>query len=522
MYFMSSAVLKFDVCIIGSGLSGLTVALNLPQHLKICILTHSSPGMNASSYAQGGVAAVTSADDSADIHAHDTVLSGAGLGIESVIKDFTNNSKKAIDWLNSQGVSFRRNDDGSYSRAKEGGHSRNRILHSSDETGKNIMANLQKNVNKAKNITILSGSSAIDFILAENAITGLIYYSHEYCITRVLQANNFVLATGGASGIYLNSTNPESPCGDGMAMAWRAGCRLANLEFNQFHPTCMSNNSDHPLLISEAVRGEGAILCHEDGQRFMPKYHPLSELATRDIVARAIYAEMKDSGSDCVFLDITHKPAKWLKNRFPAIYRGCLSYGINIAKDRIPVSPASHYSCGGIVVNSSARTDIPNLYAVGEVAYTGFHGANRLASNSLLECVLTAIRAAEDINQSKQDVRKDIVMPKLESFVLADTFMPIKQVKKLMWDHVGLVRTTDGLKFAKESLIALQQDYASYGAEFYALKNMILMARLTVESALSRKESRGGHYNLDYPKIDRNYDLKPTFVQKSMKHEVIA
>ena len=520
----------FDICIVGSGLSGIATALAIPPNLKVCIIAQGTTGMNASSYAQGGIAVAMTPNDSPQQHANDTILCGCGLSDEDVSSVYTTAAMRAINWLHDYGVDFSKDPSGAYSLTNEGGHSHNRILHSHDETGKNMMAKLQQSLNKASNITQIHDSTVIDLIMNNNEVAGLTFLDLNTYEIKSIAASFFILATGGASGIYLNCTNPEAPCGDGMALAWRAGCRLANLEFNQFHPTCLYNSAERPLLISESLRGEGATLCDAKGNKFMAKYHPDAELATRDIVAKAIFNEIKSSSCPHVYLDITHKNSKWLKNRFPGIYRGCKSYGIDITKSMIPVVPASHYSCGGIVVDSSGKTDVRNLYAVGECSYTGLHGANRLASNSLLECVVGALNTANAIKtkSSSSELGFNFSDNRIVQCSFGDLFSQTKYVKKLMWDYVGLVRTTDGMKYAKDQIILLQQELERsstsrvFDLDYFALTNLIFLAKMTIDSALSRKESRGVHFYQDYPEQDSIYNARPTLISNRKRTEVIA
>lgn len=521
---------KFDVCVVGSGLAGLTVALSLPGNLKVCVLSRSQMGMNASSYAQGGIAAVIDEFDSAESHVEDTLISGAGICCANTVKFFIENSSSVISWLEKQGVIFSKNSDGVYSLTREGGHSHSRIVHSFDETGKEIMAVLQQNATKSKNISLLYEFQALDFVMKEGKVQALACADLSVNEYKEIQAKSYVLATGGASGIYLNCSNPDSPHGDGMAIAWRAGCSLANLEFNQFHPTCIYNNADRPFLVSEALRGEGGVLCDSEGNSFMSKYHPKAELATRDVVANSMLSEMKKTGKDYVYLDISHKNAKWLKSRFPAIYRGCKSYGIDITKDKIPVSPASHYSCGGIVVDINCATDIDGIYAVGECAYTGLHGANRLASNSLLECLVAGLTCANSIVDFglKREFNSNYVPRGNIECARCDYLSQAKQIKKLMWDYVGVVRTYDGMKFAQEQIISIHNDLEEvfnsnyYDADLASLRNLVLISRLTIDFALSRKESRGGHFYQDYPdKSDASFN-SPTIMSNNKKFAVIS
>jgi len=515
-----------DVCVIGAGLSGLVAALDLSSKYNVTLISKSTAGMNASSYAQGGIA-VSFSDDGANVHANDTIYSGDGLCDEEIVRKYVYKAKDAVAWLRQQGVVFNLDKDENLLFTKEGGHSCSRIVHSYDETGKKIMASLQKNVNIAPNIQVYTNVTAIDFVTVDNKVTSLKVLNNEDNSIYSIVARRFVLCSGGASGLYSKSTNPDNSLGDGISMAWRAGCSVANLEFNQFHPTCLYTTSGRPVLISEAVRGEGGILCAASGERFMDKYHPDGELATRDIVSRAMLVEMQRLGVDHLYLDISHKNAKYIKKRFPGLYRNCMSYGLDITKNKIPVLPSSHYSCGGVVVDENSRSSIENLYVVGECAYTGLHGANRLASNSLMECVVSAKNAikAIEINMPITEQPSERSCAYLNDKINRSDCISscLETIKKIMWDHVGIIRTVDGLCFAKKQLLAINAEVgdifedSQIDADLLELRSASQLALLTVCSAIDRKESRGGHYNLDFQKKEAKYDGRPTIIKKSFK-----
>ncbi|MDD4947660.1 MAG: L-aspartate oxidase, partial [Gallionella sp.] len=407
-------MLQFDTLIIGSGLAGLTLALKLADHQKVGLITKRTLMDGASSWAQGGIAAVLSGEDTPEIHTQDTLLAGAGLCDQEATRHTVEHGRDAINWLISQGVPFTQDSDSQfgYHLTREGGHSKRRIIHVADATGRAVQQTLSAKVCQHPNITVLEKHISVDLItghklgLADNRCFGAYALNTETDDVITISAQYTVLATGGCGKVYLYTTNPDTSTGDGIAMAWRAGCRVANMEFIQFHPTCLYHQNAKSFLISEAVRGEGGILKLPNGTRFMPQHDDRAELAPRDIVARAIDYEMKKGGLDCVYLDISHQSVEFLQEHFPNIFARCLSLGINISKEPIPVVPAAHYTCGGVVADSHARTDVMNLYAIGETAYSGLHGANRLASNSLLECLVFAEDAAQDIlTQSREAAR---------------------------------------------------------------------------------------------------------------------
>jgi len=510
-------LLQFDTLIIGSGLAGLTLALKLAEQQKVGLITKKSLLDGASDWAQGGIAAVLSGEDSLDAHIQDTLLAGAGLCDETATRFVVEHGRAAIDWLVEQGVLFTRDSTGDmgYHLTREGGHSRRRIIHAADATGHVIQKTLVARVLSHTAITVLENHMSVDLITGKKNTPPVNRCHGVYalnCLTDeviTIVAENTILATGGNNKVYLYTTNPDTATGDGIAMAWRSGCRVANMEFIQFHPTCLYHPHAKSFLISEAVRGEGGVLKLPDGTRFMPRYDKRADLAPRDIVARAIDYEMKRHGLDCVYLDISHQPVEFLQQHFPTIYARCLSLGIDISKEPIPVVPAAHYTCGGVMTDLSARTDVDNLYAVGETAYTGLHGANRLASNSLLECLVFAEAAARDI-LNKPSVKTTTPRAWDESQVTdADEQIVIShnwaELRHFMWDYVGIVRTNKRLQRAQHRIQLLQKEIEEYYANFHIssdlleLRNLLLNAELIVQSALSRHESRGLHYSKDYP-----------------------
>jgi L-aspartate oxidase len=512
-------VLQFDVLIIGSGLAGLSAALKLADRRRVAIITKKALLEGASTRAQGGIAAVLADDDSLDEHIQDTLTAGAGLCDPVTTRHVVEHGKQAIDWLIAQGVPFTQDtSNGSgYHLTREGGHSHRRIIHVADATGSAVQETLAAKVAAHPNITLLEHHIAIDLITAgklglpDRRCLGAYALNSLSSEVLTIAAGSVILATGGAGKVYLYTTNPDTSTGDGIAMAWRAGCRVANMEFIQFHPTCLYHPHAKSFLISEAVRGEGGLLKLPDGTRFMPWHDKRAELAPRDIVARAIDFEMKKRGLDCVYLDISHKPEAFLKEHFPTIHARCLALGIDIARQPIPVVPAAHYTCGGVMSDLHGRTDLDGLYAIGETAYTGLHGANRLASNSLLECLVYAAAAAADI----LDQRPPPAMPPPqwdESRVTdADEQIVIshnwEELRRCMWDYVGIVRTTKRLQRAQHRIQLLHEEIHEYYANFHVtadlleLRNLALSADLIVQSALARHESRGLHYSKDYPQL---------------------
>lgn len=533
----------YDVLIIGSGLAGLTLALNLAETFKVALVTKKQLNDSASAWAQGGIAAVLSIEDSPDAHIRDTLIAGAGLCNEAMTRYIVENGPAAVNWLIEHGVSFTRDDhhETGFHLTREGGHSVRRIIHSDDATGKVIQLTLGEQVLNHPNIEVLEQHIAVDLItdqklspsrpVTRNRCHGAYVLDKTAGKVHTIGAQNTILATGGAGKVYLYTTNPDIATGDGIAMAWRAGCRIANMEFIQFHPTCLYHPHAKSFLISEAVRGEGGVLKLPSGERFMPWHDARAELAPRDIVARAIDFEMKKRGLDCVFLDISHKPADFLKQHFPTIYRFCLNLGIDITREPIPVVPAAHYTCGGIMTDRYGRTDIDRLYAVGEVAHTGLHGANRLASNSLLECLVIGMSAARNIIEQKPSA-----YPKLpdwdESRVTdADEEIVIShnwdELRRFMWSYVGIVRTSKRLQRAQHRIDLLREEINEYYSNFRVstdlleLRNLVCTADLIVRSAMLRHESRGLHYSLDFPDT-LSYGVDTILVRTQEKPEVNA
>ena len=510
--------------IVGSGAAGLATALHLADHLHVTVLSKDAIRGGATNRAQGGVAAVTDGADSFESHIQDTIAAGAGLCVEEVVRFAVAKAPRTIDHIVGLGLQF--DQDGLAPHlTKEGGHSHRRVLHVADATGAAIAKTLVERATAHPNISLVSGRVAIDVITAKklgaqpNRVLGAYVYDCQTDAVEVFEAPFVVLATGGASKVYLYTSNPDGATGDGIAMAWRAGCRVANMEFNQFHPTCLFHPEARSFLISEAVRGEGGKLLLPDGSRFMDRFDPAAELACRDVVARAIDHEMKRVGAPCVHLDVSHRPAHLLEKRFPTILARCLQFGIDLRREPIPVVPAAHYTCGGVIVDLASRTDIPGLYAVGEAAYTGLHGANRLASNSLLECLVFAAAAAADITRrhaaddhprlvgttrsAPPDWDESRVSDSDEQVVIAHNWT---ELRRFMWDYVGIVRSNKRLERAQHRIDLLKREIHDYysrhrvSADLIELRNLVHVAELIVRSAAMRRESRGLHYTLDYPR----------------------
>lgn len=506
--------LHFDILVIGSGLAGQSAALRLAQTCKVGLISKRTLEESASSWAQGGIAAVLDSQDSIEAHIRDTITAGAFLNDPEATRFVIKNGHHAIDWLIEQGVPFTRDDVG-YHLTREGGHSARRVIHVADATGLAVQQTLSRKVRENPNITVLEHLIAVDLITgnkighSENRCYGAYALNNNTGEVLTVGAPHTLVATGGAGKVYLYTTNPDTSTGDGIAMAWRAGCQVANMEFIQFHPTCLYHPQAKSFLISEAVRGEGGLLCLPDGTRFMPEHDARAELAPRDVVARAIDFEMKKRGLDCVYLDISHKPAAFLKEHFPNILARCLELGIDITRQPIPVVPAAHYTCGGIVTDLNARTNIPGLYAAGEASCTGLHGANRLASNSLLECIVFSEAAVNDIlAQPKIEMPE---LPEWDSSRVSDADEEIvishnwDELRRFMWDYVGIVRTTKRLQRAQHRIRLLSREIDEYYSNFKVchdlieLRNLVTTADLIVRCALKRKESRGLHFSRDYP-----------------------
>ena len=515
-------MLLCDVLIIGSGLAGLTSALKLANHKKVLIVSKREILDSSSQWAQGGVAAVMSNEDSIESHVKDTEFVGGGLTDPKVASFVASHGKEAIQWLNDLHVPFSRDDTThQFHLTKEGGHSHRRVVHAKDATGLAIQATLSEQVKAHANITILENHIAVDLItekkslkvdhIKSNRCLGAYILNNKTGKVITVSAQETILAAGGVSKVYLYTTNPDVSTGDGVAMAWRAGCRVANMEFIQFHPTCLFHPKAKSFLISEIVRGEGGLLKLPDGSRFMDEYDARGELASRDIVARAIDFEMKKRGIDCVYLDISHKSPDFIKSHFPTIYARCLELGIDITKEWIPVVPAAHYSCGGVMTNLAGQSDLAHLYAIGETAYTGLHGANRLASNSLLECLVFGEAVAKHILQSKVD-STSFELPHWDESRVTDADEEIlithtwNELRRFMWNYVGIVRTNKRLSRALHRIHMLRDEVHEFYTNFKVshnlieLRNLLQVAELIVESAIARHESRGLHFSRDYPK----------------------
>jgi L-aspartate oxidase len=529
---------QFDFLVLGSGIAGLSFALRVAPHGRVAIITKKNRAESNTNYAQGGIAAVTSKEDSVELHVRDTLEAGAGLCKESVVRTIIEEGPERIAELIHLGMQFSEREIPASNGAREldlgreGGHSKRRILHAKDVTGREVERALLAAVAAQPNIQIFENHFAIDLItsqklgyLGDNRCLGV--YVLDKAAHRVVTFVGPVtlLATGGCGKVYLYTTNPDIATGDGVAMAYRAGARVANMEFIQFHPTCLYHPKAKSFLISEAVRGEGGVLKTLEGQEFMDGYHPLKSLAPRDIVARAIDSKMKQSGAACVWLDITHRPARFLIDRFPNIYQTCLLYGIDITKEPIPVVPAAHYQCGGVMTNVDGETEIAGLYAVGEVACTGLHGANRLASNSLLEALVCAHRAAQRALANRPQ-EPGVKIPLWQSgnannpdelVVVAHNW---DEIRRAMWDYVGIVRTNKRLLRAQKRMANLQEEIQQFYWDFIVttdlleLRNIATAAEVIVKSALERPESRGLHYNLDYPNPDLAWAQRDSVVRK--------
>jgi L-aspartate oxidase len=527
-----------DYLVIGSGIAGLCYALTVAEHGKVSLVTKREIHVTATQLAQGGIAAVANPqEDSFDQHLQDTMEAGAWLPDEEIVRMVVENGPEAIEDLINWGVNFSRKKDQSYDLTREGGHSQRRIYHAKDETGKEIERALVEAVKAHKNITVYENHVAVDLIteakvtrrrLKPDRCLGVYVLNPETGDIVTFGAKITVLATGGAGKVYLYTCNPDIATGDGIAMAYRAGATIANMEFMQFHPTTLYHPHAKSFLISEAVRGEGAILKRSDGKAFMEDYHHLKDLAPRDIVARAIDNEMKKHGDDCAFLDITHKDADYIKDRFPHIYETCLSYGIDMTTEPIPVVPAAHYLCGGIKVDTWGETDIDNLFAIGEVSCTGLHGANRLASNSLLEGVVYAKRAAErSLEISNQEYPPCPAISKWDTGSARDSEEEVvvahnwDEIRLCMWNYVGIVRTDKRLVRALRRIQMIQEEIADYYWDFIVtsdlveLRNIATVGELIIRCALKRKESRGLHYNLDYLEKDDIHWKKDTLIRKT-------
>ncbi len=524
----------FEVLIIGSGTAGLSLALQLADHCKVAVISKDQLEESASLYAQGGISVVLDQCDSIESHINDTILAGAGLCDPYCVRYTVEHARENIEWLIEQGVSFTK--DGltseTYHLTQEGGHSHRRIIHSADATGREVETTLLSKVKQHANISLFPFHIGIDLITSdsqvghqqENQCLGSYVLDIKSDTVQTFTAPITVMATGGAGKVYLYTSNPDVSTGDGIAMGWRAGCKVANMEFVQFHPTCLYHPKAKSFLISEALRGEGAKLLLADGKPFMDKFHPQAELAPRDVVARAIDHEMKRLGDDCVYLDISHKSPAFIEQHFPTIHKRCLEFGIDMTREPIPVVPAAHYTCGGLDVDMQGRTNVNGLYAIGETSHTGLHGANRMASNSILECLVFGQAAANHIKTQlpldKQTPAipawdESRVKPAKEAIAISHNW---DELRRFMWDYVGIVRTDGRLHKAKLRLQLLQQEIAEYysqhhiSSDLLELRNIADVAELIIDSALQRKESRGLHYTLDYPDTDNSQPAKNTLI----------
>ncbi|MEZ8826308.1 L-aspartate oxidase [Vibrio amylolyticus] len=516
-----------DVLVVGSGAAGLSLALRVAEHGKVILLSKGPISEGATYYAQGGIAAVFDESDSIESHVQDTLIAGAGICDEETVRFIAENAKECVQWLIDGGVPFDRADDDTdekprYHLTREGGHSHRRILHAADATGMAMQTSLQTNVQNHPNIEILERHNTLDLITEDKVggnkdkIVGAYIWNRNKEHVETVRSKFVVLATGGASKVYQYTSNPDVSSGDGIAMAWRAGCRVANLEFNQFHPTCLFHPEARNFLLTEALRGEGAYLKRPDGTRFMKDFDERGELAPRDVVARAIDFEMKRLGADCMYLDISHKPADFIEKHFPTIHMRLQDLGIDMTKEPIPIVPAAHYTCGGVIVDQNGKTDLSQLYAIGEVSSTGLHGANRMASNSLLECVVYARSAANHIIEKMSEAELPPTLPAWDESQVTNSDEEVviqhnwHELRLFMWDYMGIVRTDKRLERALRRIQLLQQETHEYYSHFKVsnnlleLRNLLQVAELMVRCAMQRKESRGLHYTLDYPELAKD------------------
>lgn len=536
--FSPSFTNSADVLVVGSGAAGLSLALHLADSLNVIVLSKSQCSEGATYYAQGGIAAVFDEADSIQAHTQDTLIAGDGICDESVVQFVAQNARTCVEWLIESGVPFDKIDSQinganpkepthtTYHLTQEGGHSHRRILHAADATGMAMQNTLLDRVRAHPKIQLLERHTALDLITSDKIdssqkprVLGAYVWDRNQEKVKTLRAPFVIIATGGASKVYQYTSNPDVSSGDGIAIAWRAGCRVANLEFNQFHPTCLFHPSAKSFLLTEALRGEGAFLRRPDGSRFMPSFDERAELAPRDVVARAIDYEMKRLGADCMYLDISHKDTDFIKKHFPTIYEKLLTYGFDLTKEMIPIVPAAHYTCGGVMVDRNGQTDLAGLYAIGEVSFTGLHGANRMASNSLLECIVYARAAAEHIltNQDKSPLIEHLPEWDESQVSCSDEEVIIQhnwhELRLFMWDYMGIVRSTKRLERALRRIELLKLEINDYYQHFRVsnnlieLRNLLQVAELMVRCAMARKESRGLHYNIDYPEKNSKNEL---------------
>ena len=542
---------QHDALIIGGGAAGLSLALRIADNCSVAIITKGPSKDGSSYYAQGGMSAVLSEEDSFESHIKDTINVGGSLSNEDTVRYVIEKGPENIRWMQELGVPFSseifKSGDRKLHLTREGGHTHRRVVHAADATGKAMSDTLENHARHHANITFYEHHNAVDLITADkqgngdasNTCIGAYVLNKKSNRVETFQARFVVLATGGASKVYLYTSNPDGSTGDGIAMAWRAGCSVSNMEFNQFHPTCLYHPEAKSFLISEAIRGEGGKLLLPDGKQFMHKFDERGELAPRDIVARAIDHEMKRLGASCIYLDISHRSSAFIASHFPTIYERCLKYGIDITKDPIPVVPAAHYTCGGINTDLNGCTELNNLYAIGETAHTGLHGSNRMASNSLLECLVFAQAAAKHITenistpyhyQKISNWDESRVTDSDEDVVISHNW---DELRRFMWDYVGIVRTNKRLERAMHRASLLQQEIAEYYSNFrissdlIELRNLTLVAELIIRSAMLRKESRGLHFSLDYPVADdttaaKNTVLKPQRQSNKDENKVIS
>jgi len=521
-----------DVLVIGSGAAGLSAALHLGHYFKVNVLSKGALVESNTLYAQGGVSVVLHEEDSIDSHINDTLGAGAGLCNTDIVRFVVEQGKACIHELIEMGVDFTRilgpGDTSRYHLTREGGHSHRRVIHAADATGRAIQNTLAEKVRAHPNISLFESHLALDLITGEKlgldakrCYGAYVFDREEQCV-KSFSARAVILATGGAGKVYLYTSNPDVATGDGIAMAWRAGCRIANMEFIQFHPTCLYHPQAASFLITESMRGEGGKLVLPNGEHFMKRFDPRVELAPRDIVARAIDHEMKRLGAECVYLDITARSPEFIREHFPTVHDRCKELGYDITRTPIPVVPAAHYTCGGVVVDRWGRTDLYGLYAIGEVASTGLHGANRMASNSLLECLVFAKSASDHVNDTIAASATFVAIPEWDESRVTDSDEEVvvshnwDELRRFMWDYVGIVRSTKRLQRAKHRIDLLQSEIAEYYGNFRVtgdlieLRNLVVSADLIIRSALARKESRGLHYSLDYPKADETHPATDT------------